>query len=276
MSRRRFLLASAGMTLAVACGRRREDRAVAPPDPARDQLNLVVASYTHVAGIDQRVTVALLGSDTGPVRPEGPVEVSIDGQPVTAELHDQGIDLPYLLLRHRFQKPGFAKVRASYQDRAAEAALQVVDPAATAIPFPGRPMKAVPTPTVAEPRGVNPICTRQPPCPLHDVSLDSALAQRRPVALLLATPALCQSRLCGPVLENLLAHRDAFADRVSFVHAEIYTALDGQKKAPAVDTYGLTNEPVLFVAGADGVVRERLDNAFDKAEARRALEAIVA
>jgi hypothetical protein len=180
-------------------------------------------------------------------------------------------------VRHRFAKPGFATVGASYEDRTAEAALQVVDPATTMVPFPGKPMIPTPTPTVADARGVNPICTRQPACPLHDVSLDAALAERRPVAVLFATPALCQSRLCGPVLENLLAHRDAFADRVRFVHVEIFKALD--RNAPtteAVQAYHLEQEPFLFLAGADGVVRERLDNAYDRVEARQALERLVA
>lgn len=277
LSRREFLLAGAGLAVAAACGGdddvevRREDRA-SQPGPA-----LVVASFVHVAGIDERVTLAFLNAEaTGPVRPDRPVRVSIDGQPVAAELHDDGIDLPYLLVRHRFATPGHATVRASYGGSSFTAALQVLDPGEVQMPFPGRPMISTATPTVAEPLGVDPICTRQPACPLHDVSLDAALAEGRPLAVLFATPALCESRLCGPVLDNLLAERDAFADRVRFIHVEIFKTLSrGAPLVDAVNAYHLRGEPVLFLAGADGVVRERLDNAYDRREIGDALARLV-
>ena len=281
MTRRQFLLTGAGLAVAAACGRDDGDdepvRVARPGEDGKGPLNLVVASFVHVAGIDERVTVAFLNAEgTGPLKPEGPVQLSIEGTPLATELHDEGIELPYLLARHRFPSPGFVKVRAAYDGRTAEAALEVVDPAAAKVPFPGRPMVSTPTPTVADPKGVNPICTRQPACPLHDVSLDAVLAEQRPVAVLFATPALCQSRLCGPVLDNLLAVREPFADRVRFVHVEIYDSPAGKTLAPAVKAYNLQMEPVLFLAGADGVVRERLDNAYDRREARAALERLVA
>ena len=273
LDRRRFLLGAGGLALLAACGRDRADVTVATPP--EDQLNLLVASYVHVPGIDQRVTVAFLQGDKSPLRPDESVKVTIGGQPVEAELHSEGIFLPYLLMRHRFAQPGIVDVEATFRGRTAKAALQVRDPASVKVPYPGRPMVSVPTPTTADARGVNPICTRQPACPLHDVSLDAALAEKRPLAVLFATPALCESRLCGPVLENLLAHRDAYADRVRFMHVEIYTANDGKTLTDPVKAYGLENEPFLFLAGPDGMVRERLDNAFDLAEARSALQALV-
>ena len=277
LDRRQFLLGGAGLALLAACGRKGEDVTVPEAsEGTNDQLNLVVASYVHVAGVDnQRVTVALLKGDTSPLKPEDPVQVAIGGRAVPAELHAEGISLPYLLMRHRFDTPGVATVQATYRGVAAKAALQVTDPAATKIPVAGKQMINVPTPTNADPRGVNPICTQQPPGPLHEVSLSAALAERRPVAVLFATPALCKSRLCGPVLENLLAHREAFP-QVRLLHVEIYTAPDGKTLTDPVKAYSLENEPVLFLAGGDGVVRDRLDNAFDRAEARSALEALVA
>lgn len=132
-----------------------------------------------------------------------------------------------------------------------------------------------PTPTTADTGGVDPICTRQPQCPLHEVSLDAALVEKRPLAVLFATPARCQSQLCGPVLDTLLAHHDAFADRVRFVHVEIFASRTGTTVAPATKAYDLTQEPFLFLAGADGVIRERIDNAYDRTEAKQALERLV-
>lgn len=277
--RRRFLLGAGGLVVLAACGDKGADVTVRQPEGTgspEDQLNLLVASYVHLPGVDQRVTVALLKGDTSPLRPEGPVEVAIDGHAVDAELHTEGTVLPYLLLRHRFPAPGFSTVQATYGGKSAKAALEVKDPAATKVPSPGGKMIPVGTPTAADARGVDPICTRQPACPLHEVSLDAALAEKRPVAVLFATPAFCKSHLCGPVLDNLLSQHQAFADKVRFVHVEIYTSAAAKTLTDGVKAYGLDNEPFLFLAGPDGMVGERLDNIFDVAEVRSALQALVA
>jgi hypothetical protein len=138
----------------------------------------------------------------------------------------------------------------------------------------------VATPLPTDHRGVDPICTRQPACPLHDVSLDSALAEGRPTAVLFSTPALCQSRTCGPVLEILLGEVPRYASKVRFLHVEVYKSLQSNfteaDLTPGMKAYGLYFEPVLFLAGADGVIRSRLAGPFDRTEARAALDALVA
>jgi hypothetical protein len=282
ISRRGFLLASAGLAAAAACRRSGDDGiAVRDEDTGARGLSLVLVSYLHVAGIDQRVTFALIRGDEGPELPTEPVEVTFkdpDGTtsaPLTGPFHREGIELPYMPLRHRFEKPGIHEASTRYKGRTLTAAVSVND-ASVPVPYPGKPLIDVPTPTTADHRGVEPICTRDPACPLHETSLDAALAAHRPVALLFSTPARCKSRLCGPVLENLLAVRPEFADRVQFVHAEIYREASSEKVAPAVEAYKLPGEPFLFLAGADGIVRERLDNAYDRAEVRGALAKLVA
>ena len=285
LSRRQFLLAGAGLAgLAVvgACGRGDDEGrsgagGTATTAAGAGRFSLVVASFTHVAGIDQRLTFALLTAQrSGPLPIEGPVEVAIDGAPVESTLHSDGTPLPYLLVRHRFADAGPVEVSATYGGETAEAGVMVSAPDEVKVPYPGTAMIAAPSPTPADPLGVDPICTADPPCPLHDVSLDAALGEQRPLAVLFATPALCQSRLCGPVLDTLLEQREAFADRVRFLHVEIYTDRTGETLAPTVQAYNLAAEPVLFLAGADGTVSERLDNAFDRVEARAALERLVA
>ena len=290
LSRREFLLAGAGLAgLAVvgACGGGDDDENVTArvSEPSGDGtsttaaagFSLVVASFTHVVGIDERLTVALLTSQrSGPLTLDGPVELEIDGQPVESSVHSDGTPLPYLLARHRFTKAGPAMVAATYKGATGEAAVAVSDPSEVKVPYPGKAMISVPSPTAAATLGVDPICTANAMCPLHDISLDAALAEKRPMAVLFSTPARCQSRLCGPVLDTLLSQRDAFADRVRFLHVEIFKARSGNELSPTVSSYSLAAEPVLFLAGADGVVRERIDNAFDRVEARAALARLVA
>lgn len=283
VSRRSFLLASAGVVLgaAAACSSdgddgpeievSEKDTTTLPVD-----LSLVVASYVHTAGIDERVTLAFIKGN-GPHNTTEPVEFAIDGAPVQAKRYSEGILLPYYLMRHKFASPGIKEVTARLGGKQFKAALQVADAASSKVPVPGQPMPKLASPTVADNKGVNPICTKRPdPCPLHDVSIDAALDERKPLAVLFATPALCQSALCGPVLENLLAARDEFSGKVRMLHVEIYTDLSGKTLNPTVAGYKLESEPFLFLVGADGNVKERLDNAYDKVEVREALSRLTA
>ncbi len=140
-------------------------------------------------------------------------------------------------------------------------------------------MRPVDTPTVDDHRGVEPICTDSPQCPLHSQTLTTALTTGKPVALLVGTPAYCQTGLCGPVLKLLL---EAVPDHpeMEFVHAEVYTNapavgdINQATTAPIIDAYGLTFEPSLFVADATGTIRTRLDNVYDRAELRDALASV--
>ena len=140
------------------------------------------------------------------------------------------------------------------------------------------------TPTTTDARGVDPICTRQPRCPFHRVDLADALAAKQPVVLLISTPEYCQVGICGPVLDLLIAARPAVAATTPFIHAEVYA--NGQEAqadlaqgtaqlAPLLKSLGLTFEPCLFVIGADGLVRVRLDTIFDAVELRQALDKAV-
>ena len=131
------------------------------------------------------------------------------------------------------------------------------------------------SPTKADTLGVKPICTRTPPCPLHKVSLSEAIGTGRPVAVLFATPALCQSQYCGPVLDELLDVRRPYEDRVTFVHVEIYRSSRGAALAPTVEAWELPTEPWFFALDGAGTIVGRLDGAFGGDEITDQLEALV-
>jgi hypothetical protein len=198
------------------------------------------------------------------------------GPPMPTAIHADGPEPSYALTTYSFPSAGVYQLSATYQGSSVTLPISVIDPSSTRVPVVGQALPSVATPTVAQPIGVNPVCTANPPCPFHSVSLDAALAARRPIALLFATPALCQSRYCGPVLLNLQAVAGPWLNRVTFIHCEIYTDLSGQTSVPAVTAYHLEHEPLLFLAGPDGIVRERLDNGYDQVEAVSALQRLVA
>lgn len=142
------------------------------------------------------------------------------------------------------------------------------------IPAVGDPAPSVDTPTLASVgNDVAKIDTRVPPSDMHDVNLRDALG-KRPVALLFATPALCQSRVCGPVVDIAEQLKAAYGDRVDFIHNEVYA--DNDPKAglrPQLTAFGLTTEPWLFTIDANGKVAARMEGAFGVEEFRAAVEA---
>jgi hypothetical protein len=141
---------------------------------------------------------------------------------------------------------------------------------------------SVHTPTVASAHGnIKSIDTRVPPDGMHDVDLVDALKRHRPVVLLFATPALCQSRVCGPVTDVTEQVKSEYGDRADFIHMEIYQDNDVNKGVrPQVAQWGLCskrgksivcNEPFLFTINRRGRVAGRLQGAFSVSELETAV-----
>jgi hypothetical protein len=112
------------------------------------------------------------------------------------------------------------------------------------------------------------ICTRDPPDPLHYISLDKALADGKPTAVAFATPALCESMLCGPVVDELLkAFQTVGKSKANFIHVEEF--LPGrdlkpppatlENASPAFKAWGFTTEPWVIVIDKDGIIRARFE-----------------
>jgi len=194
---------------------------------------------------------------------------------IVADKYATDLAVPYWLFRTEITEPGFYRLVLE-GGPAAGAAFQVATATATSVPNIGDAMPAFDTPTFSDARGVTPICTRQPePCPMHEVTLREALAAPLPVAYLIGTPAHCSTGTCTPALEALIDLRDRFADRVTFVHAEVYSDADATTIAPAVEAARMTYEPAVFVVDAAGVIVERLDAVFDRVELDAVLSELV-
>jgi hypothetical protein len=133
------------------------------------------------------------------------------------------------------------------------------------------------TPTVASAGGdLAQIDTRQPPAPqLHRVDFADVVG-RRPAVLVFATPLLCRSRVCGPVVDVAAEVQHEIGDRVAFIHQEIYRDNEVPKGFRAqVAAWRLPTEPWTFVIDRAGRVRARFEGAFSAAELRRAVMRVV-
>jgi hypothetical protein len=132
----------------------------------------------------------------------------------------------------------------------------------------------VTTPTIDDVAGdAERLSTRMPPA-TDLVQTDLAKVHgKKPVALLFATPALCQSRVCGPVVDVMEQVRSkGDFDDTAFISSEIYkeNRVDqGLRPAPAA--YRLPTEPWLFVLDRQGRVVERIEGAFSVDELESAV-----
>ena len=142
------------------------------------------------------------------------------------------------------------------------------------IPAEGEPAPEVHTPTAQEVGSdLASIDTRVPPSSMHEDDLADVLG-REPVVLLFATPALCQTRVCGPVVDVAEQVKAEAGDDAAFIHMEIYEDNRPPKLRPQVERYGLPTEPWLFVIGRDGEVSTRIEGAFSVAELERAVREV--
>jgi hypothetical protein len=143
------------------------------------------------------------------------------------------------------------------------------------VPAVNEPAPHVHTPTAGDVHGdLSKIDTRGPHDDMHDVDLADALGHK-PVVLLFATPALCQSRVCGPVVDVAEQVKSNFGDRVDFIHMEVYkdnNASEGLR--PQMRAFGLPTEPWLFVIDRKGIIRTRIEGAFGVSELERAVRQV--
>jgi len=210
----------------------------------------------------ERLSIQIVGPDGSTV-----------GNPIDVDRFADGLPRAYFPLRVTVDQPGIYTARTEIDGAATEMSFQVDGADDVKVIQPGTAMPALETPTPADARGVNPVCTKEPACPLHDATLAEVLAEGAPVALLVATPAFCQFVICGPVLDVLLEVREDNPD-VRFLHAEVYAdpAKDLETYAPVVVPLGLHFEPCLVLVGSDGVVVDRVDTIYDRVELQSRLD----
>ena len=139
----------------------------------------------------------------------------------------------------------------------------------------GEPAPVVHTPTAADVGGdLRKIDTRIPPDDMHEDDLAEVLG-RKPVVLLFATPQFCQSRTCGPVVDEAEQVKQTYGDRVAFIHMEIYEENNPAKGVrPQVRAFHLPSEPWLFVIDRKGVIRTRIEGAWSVPELEAAVREV--
>ena len=94
----------------------------------------------------------------------------------------------------------------------------------------------------------------------------------KPVVITFATPALCQSRVCGPVVDIVEQAKARAPKGVVFIHQEIYQDNNANKGLQGpVAAWRLRTEPWTFVISKSGRIAARFEGAFSAGELERAI-----
>ena len=264
-------------------------------------VRLFSSDSVIVAGIEQRLPFGLVDNGA-PVVGEGSSvvvrvvfngtiidEVTVPSRVVNHDhaegdgeiSHEHADILRYFPMRTTLPEPGIYDLEVDIQGQTVPLPVQAFAPDDVKVVIPGQRFPALITPTLAAPEPMDSICTLfAGPCPFHEHTVADVLADGDPLAFLIATPAFCSTSYCGPVLETLIEASTSFPS-VRPIHLEVYENTDDAdgnlsnlRAASQLAEIGLDFEPSLFLVGRDGIVADRIDNVFDRAELELALATI--
>ena len=142
------------------------------------------------------------------------------------------------------------------------------------MPQVGQQAPVVHTLTAGQVSNISQIDTRVPPDDMHSDDFANVIG-KKPVVLLFATPALCQSRVCGPVTDIAEQVKQQYGDRVAFIHQEIYNnnnINDGPR--PQMRAFNLNTEPWAYVFDKSGKVSTVLQGPFSVQELQAAVQKV--
>ena len=126
------------------------------------------------------------------------------------------------------------------------------------------------------------LTTARPPDPeLYTMTIAEAVASGRPFVVVFATPAFCTTATCGPQVEVVGGLKDRYADRVNFIHVEVFDnphEIQGDNEprtAPAVEEWGLPSEPWTFVVDRGGRIAAKFEGFTTEEEIEEALAGVL-
>ncbi len=258
---RRTLLRAAGTTsLALMLGACTSD----DPFDTDPTLTLIVATFEVLTGPTGRIPFGVLDAEQQPLLDRdvqlwvmregevvsGPIEPLFYGEGLGQRgIYVADVDLDQAGLYDALvQVDGDAVGTSAFSARTPEESTSYA---------PGTTFPVITTPTEDDPGALETLCTREPPCSMHQTSLDTVLGTG-PVVFTVATPAFCQTAVCGPVVDVVEDAKEQAPDGVTFIHAEVYNDA-GVTPSSVIDELALPSEPWTWVIGADGVVVDRFD-----------------
>ena len=114
----------------------------------------------------------------------------------------------------------------------------------------------------------------------YRITLAQAVTSGKPTVLVFATPAFCQTRMCGPTYDVIRAVQYKTGDAANFIHVEVYSGLpnpasNGFQLDVAMKAFGLTTEPWVFLIDKRGVIAWRVEGPVTEGEIAKHLEPLL-
>jgi hypothetical protein len=146
----------------------------------------------------------------------------------------------------------------------------------TTPPDVGQKAPAMHTLTVHDVKNVSAITTRTPPdTDLLQTDYATALG-KKPIVLVFATPALCQSRVCGPTIDVTEQVKSEIGNGAVFIHQEIYKGNQPNKGLrPQLGTWRLASEPWVFVIDRTGKITARIEGAISVGQLKALVQKVL-
>jgi hypothetical protein len=101
---------------------------------------------------------------------------------------------------------------------------------------------------------------------LHRINIADAVTSGKPTVILFATPRFCTTRTCGPSHQVVMSLAQNYADRVNFIHVEVYKDFETFAPADAMLEWNLRTEPWLFFVDANGVIVDKFEGGITSKE----------
>ncbi len=280
LDRRTFLL-GAGAVLLAGCAGGSDSSSAGLPGPGVDLQALFSSNNSVAAGRPERLPLGLIRE--GLASPDGPGSLSVEVRDdtgavvdtVTATAYGRDRVRLYYPVMTTLPAPGIYELVTEIDGEEIVQFVQAFDPAGVLGAGAGEALPVTASPTLDDDLGVEVLCTRFPePCDFHGTNLADVIGTGQKLAVLVATPAHCQTFWCGPILDDLIEVAAQHPD-VLPIHVEVYLnieTLNGNitdpdiRLAPTVEAFGLDFEPSLYLVDGDGIVSERFDHTLDPVE----------
>ena len=266
------------------------------PTSAPESLRLALASSDLAVG-SNRVVFGVLDDETGPVRDadvvvstfflpptggqKGPVE-TVDAVFRAWPVTPRGVFTAELSFdRSGEWGIGAAVTGADGTERKASARVRVKEASAT--PALGTAAPRSVSKTLADVDGFKQITTDfEPDADLYSMTIVEALDSGKPLLVIFSTPAYCQTATCGPQLDVIKELKAEYADRMNFIHIEVYDnphEIEGDLSraviSPTAEEWGLPSEPWTFIVDGEGVIREKFEAFTTREELEGALSGVL-
>ena len=122
-----------------------------------------------------------------------------------------------------------------------------------------------------------------PDADLYRKTVADALDESRPLLVAFATPAYCRTATCGPQLDAVKSLKNRHAERVSFIHVEVYdnpdeirqSGISAARTSPIVEEWGLPSEPWTFIIDANGAIAAKFEGFADEDELDAAIREVL-